>query len=82
LTSETTAAEATIVADQTPKGIPVSQYELVNAGDYGAVYAPSTPGANKLVSPEQYGAYFAYLSPYEIKNCSFFSAQVQDENVN
>ena len=81
MTPETTAAEATTVADQTPKEIPVSQYELVTAGDYGDVYAPSTPGANSS-PPEQYGAYFASLTPYEITSYSFFSVQVQDENVN
>ena len=82
MTPETTAAEATTVADQIPKEIPVSQHDLVNAGDYGDVYAPSTPESPKLASPEQYGAYFASLSPYEITSYSFFSVQVQDENVN
>lgn len=78
-TPETTAAEATTVADQAPEEVLASQYELVNAGDYGAAYALFDSGSQQLVSPEEYGAYFASLAPYEITSYSFSSAQVQGE---
>jgi hypothetical protein len=78
-TSETTAAEATTVADQAPEEVLASQYELVNAGDYGAAYALFDEGSQQLVSAEQYGAYFESLAPYEITSYSFSSVQVQGE---
>jgi hypothetical protein len=76
---ETTAKEDTTVADQAPEEVLVSQYELVNAGDYGAAYALFDSGSQQLVSQDQYAAYFESLAPYEITGYSFSSAQVQGE---
>ena len=78
-TPETTAEEATTVADQAPEEVLASQYELINAGDYEAAYALFDVGSQQLVSPEQYGAYFASLAPYEITSYSFSSVQVEGE---
>ena len=77
--AETTAAETTTVADQAPEEVLASQYELVSAGDYAAAYALFDDQSQQLVSPEEYGAYFATLAPYEITSYSFSSAQVQGE---
>jgi len=71
--------EATTVPDQEPEEVLASQYELVNAGDYGAAYVLFDSGSQQLVSQEQYAAYFESLAPYEITNHSFSSAQVQGE---
>jgi hypothetical protein len=76
---ETTAAETTTATDQAPEEVLASQYELVNAGDYGAAYALFDSGSQQLVSQEQYAAYFESLAPYEITSYSFSSAQVQGE---
>ena len=76
---ETTAAEATTVADGAPEEVLASQYEFVNAGDYAAAYALFDAQSQQRVSPEEYGAYFASLAPYEITSYSFSSAQVQGE---
>jgi hypothetical protein len=76
---DTTAAEATTGADQTPEEVLASQYELVNAGDYGAAFALFDTGSKQLVSQEQYGAYFESLGSYEITSYSFSSVQVQGE---
>jgi hypothetical protein len=76
---ETTAAEATTVADQAPEEVLASQYELVNAGVYAAAYALFDSGSQQLVSPEEYGAYFESLAPYEITAYSFSSTRVQGE---
>jgi hypothetical protein len=77
--AETTAAEAATVPDQAPEEVLASQYELVNAGDYGAAYDLFDSGSQQLVSQEEYGAYFESLAPYEITNYSFSSTQVQGE---
>jgi hypothetical protein len=71
--------EATTVPDQEPEEVLASQYELVNAGDYGAAYALFDSGSQQLVSQEQYASYFESLAPYDITNHSFSSAQVQGE---
>jgi len=77
-TTETTE-EATTVVDQAPEEVLASQYDLINAGDYGAAYELFDEGSQQLVSPEQYGAYFASLAPYEITSYSFSSVQVRGE---
>ena len=78
-TEPTETTEATTVPDQEPEEVLASQYELVNAGDYGAAYVLFDSGSQQLVSQEQYAAYFESLAPYEITNHSFSSAQVQGE---
>ena len=76
---DTTAAEATTGAAQAPEEVLASQYELVNASDYGAAYALFDIRSKQLVSQEQYGAYFESLGSYEITSYSFSSVQVQGE---
>ena len=78
-TEETTAAETTVVADEAPEEVLASQYELVNAGAYGAAYDLFDSRSRQLVSREQYAAYFAARAPYEITGYSFSSVQVQGE---
>ncbi len=76
----TAASEATAaVTDQGPDEVLASQYELINAGDYGSAYALFDTRSQRLVSAEQYAAYFTSLAPYEITNYSFASVQIRGE---
>ncbi|MDQ4129084.1 MAG: DUF4352 domain-containing protein [Actinomycetota bacterium] len=78
-TPEATTTEATTVTEQGPDEVLASQYELINAGDYGAAYALFDAASQRLVSAEQYGAYFASLAPYEITSYSFSTVREQEE---
>jgi len=60
-----------------PEDVLASQYRHVNAGDYEAAYDLFDDRSQELVSPKQYGAYFASVAPYEITSYSFPSVRVQ-----
>ncbi|MGH3148409.1 MAG: hypothetical protein ACRDTR_21720 [Rubrobacter sp.] len=76
---EETTPETTEAADEAPEETLATQYELVNAGDYGAAYDLFDAGSQQLVSSGQYGAYFESVAPYEITSYSFSSVQVEGE---
>lgn len=62
-----------------PREVLASQYRHVNAGDYGAAYDLFDDQSQRLVSSEQYSAYFASVAPYEITSYTFSSAQIEDD---
>jgi hypothetical protein len=62
-----------------PKDVLASQYQYVNAGDYGAAYDLFDDQSQQLVSQEQYSAYFASVAPYQITSYSFPSVQIQGD---
>jgi micrococcal nuclease len=64
---------------ESPKDILKSQYEHINAGNYGMAYDLFAQQSKQLVSLEQYTAYFASVAPYEIKSYSFPDVHVQED---
>ena len=59
-----------------PEDVLASQYRHINAANYGAAYDLFDDQSQRLVSLEQYSAYFTSAFPYEIASYSFPAAQV------
>jgi micrococcal nuclease len=70
---------ATDPANPAPDEVLVSQYQHINSGDYGAAYDLFDERSRELVSLDQYKAYFALATPYEITSYAFPSVRAQGD---
>jgi micrococcal nuclease len=62
-----------------PQDVLASQYRHINSADYGSAYDLFDERSQRLVSLEQYIAFFTSVAPYKVTGYSFPSVQVQGD---
>jgi micrococcal nuclease len=72
-------ADATYSTGPSPEEVLASQYQHINAGNYGAAYGLFDDQSQQRISQEQYEAYFASAAPYEVTRYSFSSVRSQGD---
>lgn len=66
--------------EQAPEEVLALQYEYINSGDFEKAYALFAEQSRRLISLEQYRAFFEANAPYSVTDYSFPSVQVQGDS--
>jgi hypothetical protein len=82
-TEKTSALEASAEPSSPCGGSPEEvldlQYRLINAGDYEGAYALFAERSKRVISPEQYRAFFEENAPYSVTDYSFPKVDARGE---